>query len=92
MLKVEGSLHLKDAELLEKICRDIGNKTQRPVTLDLAGLCSLDSDSAAVLCRLKRDHGVRLEGLHLFMEKVVELAEEGERVATIASDLVTRRR
>ena len=79
VFKVEGTLYLRDAELLEKICRDVGNKTKRPVTLELAGLSYLDSDSAAVLCRMKREQNVRLEGLHLFIEKVVELTEEYEK-------------
>jgi hypothetical protein len=47
----------------------------RTVTLDLADLSFLDSDSAAVLSRLRREQGVRLEGLHLFIQKVIELAE-----------------
>lgn len=79
VFKVEGTLYLKDAELLEKICRDVGNQTKRPVTLELAGLSYLDSDSGAVLCRMKREQGVRLEGLHLFIGKVVELAEQCEK-------------
>lgn len=81
VLKVEGTLHLRDAELLEKICRDVCNQTGRVVTLDLAGLSFIDSDSGSVLCRLKREQGVRLEGLHLFIGKVVELAEECEKAA-----------
>jgi hypothetical protein len=81
VFKVEGTLYLKDAELLEKICRDVGDQTKRPVTLELAGLSYLDSESAAVLCRMKREQGVRLEGLHLFIGKVVELAEECEKAA-----------
>jgi len=81
VFKVEGTLYLRDAELLEKICRDIGNQTKRPVTLELAGLSFLDSDSAAVLCRMKRELNVSLEGLHLFIEKVVELTEEYEKAA-----------
>ena len=81
VLKVEGTLYLQDAELLEKICLDVGNQTKRSVTLELSELCYLDSDSAAVLCRMKREQGVRLEGLHLFIEKVVELAEECEKAA-----------
>jgi ABC-type transporter Mla MlaB component len=81
VLKVEGTLFLKDAELLEKICRDIGNQTMQPITLDLAGLSFIDSDSASVLCRLKREQRVGLEGLHLFIGKVVELAEECEKAA-----------
>ncbi len=81
VFKVEGTLYLKDAELLEKICRDVANQTRRPVTLELSELCYIDSDSAAVLCRMKHQQGVRLEGLHLFVEKVVELAEECEKAA-----------
>jgi hypothetical protein len=34
-----------------------------------------------VLCRMKREYGVKLEGLHLFVKKVVELAEESEKAA-----------
>jgi len=79
VFKVEGTLDLRDAELLEKICRDVGNQTRRPVTLELDGLNYLDSDSAAVLCRMKREQNVSLEGLHLFIEKVVELTEECEK-------------
>src|SRR5215475_7891047 len=75
MLKVEGSLYLEDAELLERVCRDIQQQTRQPVTLDLADLSFLDSDSASVLCRLKREQNVTLEGLHLFIAKVIELTE-----------------
>lgn len=75
LLKVEGSLYLEDAELLEKICRDIGEQTGRRLILDLAELSFLDSESASVLCRLKREQNVTLEGLHLFIAKVIELTE-----------------
>lgn len=79
VFKVEGTLHLQDAELLEKLCRDVSDQTRQPVTLELDGLRYLDSDSAAVLCRMKREQNVCLKGLHLFIEKVVELTEEGEK-------------
>lgn len=75
LLKVEGSLYLQDAELLERICRDIGEETGHRLTLDLADLSFLDSESASVLCRLKREQNVELEGLHLFIAKVIELTE-----------------
>lgn len=81
VLKVEGTLRLRDAELLEKICQDVASQTGRPVTLDLASISFIDSESASVLCRLKREQGVRLEGLYLFIGKVVELAEECEKAA-----------
>ena len=79
LLKVEGSLYLEDAELLEKICRDIGAETGTQLTLDLADLCFLDSESASVLCRLKREQNVNLEGLHLFIQKVIEITEAEAR-------------
>ena len=79
LLKVEGSLYLEDAELLEKICRDVGAQTRSRLTLDLADLCFLDSESASVLCRLKREQNVNLEGLHLFIQKVIEITEADAR-------------
>ena len=79
-LMVEGTLYKRDAELLERICRDLVSQTRKGIKLDLSNLSFLDSDSAAVLCSLKRELGVSLEGLHLFIEKVVELAEESEKV------------
>jgi anti-anti-sigma regulatory factor len=81
LLKVEGSLYFRDAELLEKICRDVGEETGHHLTLDLADLSFLDSESASVLCRLKREQNVTLEGLHLFIAKVIELTEAEAAVA-----------
>ncbi|SRR6266404_947090 len=74
--KVEGTLYVEDAELLEKICRDASRKSGRPVVVELSDLCFLDNESAAILCRMKREQGVSLKGLNLFIEKVVELAEQ----------------
>jgi anti-anti-sigma regulatory factor len=79
LFKVEGTLYVKDAELLEKICRDVSRKSGRPVVVELSDLCFLDSESAAILCRMKREQGVSLEGLNLFIKKVVELADEAEK-------------
>jgi anti-anti-sigma factor len=81
LLKVEGSLYLQDAELLEKVCRDIGEQTGQRLVLDLADLSFLDSESASVLCRLKREQNVTLEGLHLFIAKVIELTEAEAKVS-----------
>lgn len=66
-LKVKGSLYLEDTELLEKICRDIQQQSQHGITLDLADLCFLDSESAHLLCRLRAEQNVSFEGLHLFV-------------------------
>jgi hypothetical protein len=86
LLKVEGTLHLQDAELLEKICRDFFLQSGSPVALDLSNLCFLDSESAAILCRMKREHGVSLAGLNLFIRKVVEMADEAEKASRYLPD------
>src|SRR5260370_35393679 len=86
LFKVEGTLYVKDAELLEKICRDVFRKSGRPVVVELSDLCFLDSDSAAVLCRMKREQGVSLEGLNLFIKKVGEVADESANVKKYMPD------
>jgi len=74
-LKVEGTLTLADAELLEGICNELRDQSDSGVSVDLANITFLDSESASVLCRLK-GQGISLEGLDLFVQKVVELAEK----------------
>ncbi|HEX8071817.1 MAG TPA: STAS domain-containing protein [Pyrinomonadaceae bacterium] len=75
-LRVAGSLTLADAELLARICAELHEQRGAHVTLDLAELDFLDSDSAAVLARLKQQHGVALEGVHLFVQQVIDQAEQ----------------
>ena len=73
-LRVEGSLRLADAELLESIYLELQAKQQSRIAIDLAGTNFLDSDSASVLCRLKRN-GVELIGLHYFVQQIIQAAE-----------------
>jgi anti-anti-sigma regulatory factor len=75
ILRVEGSLTLADAELLERICADLHEQVGKGITIDLADLNFLDSESASVLYRLKQQ-GVEMEGLHYFIQKEIELAEK----------------
>ena len=75
VLKVEGSLTLEDALLLEIVCRDLRGQDGVGIRVDLSGLSYLDDESAAVLLGLKRLPGVLLEGAHLFVGQVLEQAE-----------------
>ena len=75
ILRVAGSLTLVDAELLERICADLREQTEGSISIDLADLNFLDSESASVLYRLK-SQGIELEGLHYFIQKEIELAEK----------------
>ncbi|HEV3469669.1 MAG TPA: hypothetical protein VG148_10135 [Pyrinomonadaceae bacterium] len=74
VLKVEGSLTLEDARLLEKVCRELRERRGRGVRINVAGLSFLDDESASLLCRLKGLPGVELEGAHLFVMEVIERA------------------
>lgn len=77
VLRVEGKLVIEDAELLERVCADITRQQpESSVTLDLADLTFLDSESASVLCRMRHEQGVALEGLQFFVSRVVEMADK----------------
>ena len=76
-LRVEGSLRLADAELLEAAYRELREAHQGSIAIDLAGTSFLDSDSASILCRLK-DSGVELIGLHFFIQRLIEAAENAQ--------------
>lgn len=78
-LRVEGSLSLAEAELLERVCADLKAQTGARVTLDLADISFLDSESASVLARLRREQEVSLEGVHFFIQQIIEIAERANR-------------
>ena len=75
ILRVEGSMTLADALLLEKIALSLREQTENNVTLDLADLHFLDSESAPILKRMEREHEFEIEGLMIFLQKAVEETE-----------------
>lgn len=75
ILRVEGEMFLDDALLLEKIALQMRAETSKNLTLDLADLDFLDSDSAPVLKRLEREHGFEIEGMEFFLQTIVNEAE-----------------
>lgn len=75
VLRVEGSLTLEDAVLLEKIAIEMRDESGKNLTLDFADLNFLDSESASVVKRLEREHKFEIEGLMVFLQKVVEETE-----------------
>lgn len=75
LLRVEGSLMKDDAVLLEKIVLDMREQLHKNITLDLADLDFLDSESAPILKRIEREHGFELEGLEFFLQKAVAESE-----------------
>ena len=75
VLRVEGELMYEDAILLEKIALDLREKSNKNLTLDLADLDFLDSESAPVIKRLESEYGFEVEGLQFFLQKIVEETE-----------------
>ena len=75
LLRVEGSMTYEDAVLLEKIALDLRSELGRNLTLDLADLNFLDSESAPILKRIQHEHGFEIEGMEFFLQNIVTEAE-----------------
>ena len=73
-LRVEGTLRRADAELLESTYLELRAKHEGAIAIDLAGTNFIDSDSASILCRLKRK-GAELISLHYFLQQIIQAAE-----------------
>jgi hypothetical protein len=71
LLRVEGSLMLDDAVFLRKIALEMREDLGRNLTLDLADLDFLDSESAPILKKLESEDGFELEGLEFFLQKAI---------------------
>lgn len=81
VFRVEGTLFRRDAEILERACADFRERLPAlKITLDLSDLTFFDSESASVLYRVRESQGVKLDGLHVSVQRVVELAD-GARAA-----------
>jgi len=74
-LQVEGDMLYDDALLIERIADEIHSDSGRHVTVDLADLAFLDSDSASILKRLDGKAGISIEGLEIFLQSAIDSAE-----------------
>ena len=73
-LKVEGALHTAEAEVLEKTFAKLRTENGHAIQIDLSDITFIDSESAAVLCRMQA-LGAELIGLHFFAQKLIEIAQ-----------------
>jgi anti-anti-sigma factor len=74
-LRVEGDMLLADAEVLEKIALGMRGDNFREVIIDLADLDFMDSESAPVLKRLAKEHGIKIDGIEIFLQSAIDSAE-----------------
>lgn len=75
ILRVEGEMMEQDALLLEKIALDLREQNGKNLTLDLADLDFLDSDSAPIIKRMQSEHGFEIEGIEFFLQSVINETE-----------------
>jgi len=73
--RVEGEMLVDDALLLEKLAMEMRSESGSEITVDLADLDFLDSDSAPILRRLEHDHGFAIEGMEIFLQSAIDSAE-----------------
>lgn len=75
IFRVDGDMLREDADLLSRLSRDAQSENGNSVTIDLADLDFMDSESAPILMALGRDHGVDIIGTEIFLQTVVSEAE-----------------
>lgn len=75
LLRVEGEMLLHDAELIERIVRQTFEKLGTTVIIDLADLDFLDSESASILRRLEQRGEAQIDGVEIFLQTAVDMAE-----------------
>lgn len=75
VLRIEGTLTVDDALLIEKIASALHEESGLTVAIDISDIHFLDSDSASVLRRLAEDWNIRLEGTDVFLQTAVDEAE-----------------
>ncbi len=75
VLRVEGEMKYEDAVLLEKIAVEMRGEIGKNLTIDLADLDFLDSDSAPIIKRMEHEHGFEIEGIEFFLQAVINETE-----------------
>ena len=75
VLRVEGDMLYDDAILLEKVATCLNDENHNQIVIDLADLDFLDSDAASILKRLEDQHGFEIEGVEIFLQSAIDMAE-----------------
>lgn len=75
IFRVKGDMLKDDAELIDRIARASQIEDGGLVTIDLADLDLMDSDSASVLLQLQSEPGFQIIGTEVFLQSIVNEAE-----------------
>lgn len=75
ILRVDGDMLREDAVLIGRIVSDLVDESPDKVVLDLADLDFLDSEAASILRKLKDTFDVDIEGVEIFLQSAIDMAE-----------------
>jgi anti-anti-sigma regulatory factor len=75
VLRVEGEMLREDAELIERLVGCISDDLGHTIVLDLADLGFIDSEAAPILKGLEDRGDVEIEGIEIFVQSAVDMAE-----------------
>jgi anti-anti-sigma regulatory factor len=75
VLRVEGDMLSDDAQLIGKIASCATDETGHDITIDLADLSFMDSEAASVLRKLSENGIVAIDGVEIFLQAAVDMAE-----------------
>lgn len=75
ILRVEGEMFGDDAELVARLVRSIRTEDAFGVVIDLADLDFIDSEAASILKALEDMGGVEIEGIEIFLQSAIDMAE-----------------
>ena len=76
IFRIEGDLLIEDANLIGRLALAHHRETGNTITIDLADLDFLDSESAPILKRLVTEHGFEITGTEIFLQTLVNAAEK----------------
>lgn len=76
IFRIDGEVFPADAELIGRIALQHRLETGNSITIDLADVDFLDSDTAPLLRRLEDDHGFEFIGTEIFLQNLVNAAEK----------------
>jgi anti-anti-sigma regulatory factor len=81
VLKLEGTMTVADAKMLEEICEDLRENPGLPIKIDMSAVNFLGNRSAQVLCRLRAMPDVIMQGMHLFVQQIMDSTEATKAIA-----------
>ncbi len=75
VLRVDGDMLREDARVIEKIAACVASETGHRISIDLADLAFMDSEAASVLRQLQERNGFDIEGIEIFLQSAIDMAE-----------------